>query len=183
MGPPQDELGVPVPVRVLLAHTSQVAVAVTELIAYTTGFELQVAIRWRNDGDHSRSARIGMAHPVSAGGPVPDDLFRFGVQFADGRRGSSLGTANLPTVTAWRTAVAAGDPPPVPDLVLVPRGGGGGGRSYDQRYWAWPLPPPGTLTLACEWPAAGIGLTTQEIDAGRVLEAAGHGARLWPQVE
>jgi hypothetical protein len=34
----------------------------------------------------------------------------------------------------------------------------------------WPLPPP--LALVCEWPAAGIPLTRQDIDAGKVREAA-----------
>jgi hypothetical protein len=37
----------------------------------------------------------------------------------------------------------------------------------------WPLPPPGPLVFACEWPAAGMALTRHEIDAQPILDAAG----------
>ena len=77
------------------------------------------------------------------------------------------------------TAVAVGAPPrDHPELVFLPGGSGGGGRRYDHRYWTWPLPPAGPLTLACEWPAAGIALTHSEIETGQLLAAAGQGERL-----
>lgn len=52
------------------------------------------------------------------------------------------------------------------------RGGGGGGGNWSQTYWVWPLPPPGSLVLACEWPALDIPLTRCEIDAQPIREAA-----------
>ena len=36
------------------------------------------------------------------------------------------------------------------------------------------------LTLALEWPARGIELTKQEIDAAPILEAGGRSEQLWP---
>jgi hypothetical protein len=35
------------------------------------------------------------------------------------------------------------DDPPSDGAVLVARGGSGGERRWEQRLWAWPLPPPG----------------------------------------
>ena len=76
--------------------------------------------------------------------------------------------------------------PPAPDgepegPVLVQHGGGGGGRRWDQDYWVWPLPPPGSLAFVCEWPAVGIPESRAETDAGQVLEAAQRSVVLWPE--
>ena len=51
-------------------------------------------------------------------------------------------------------------------------GGGGGGGSWRQSQWVWPLPPPGAVTLVCEWPAMDIPLTRRELDAQTILDAA-----------
>jgi len=39
-------------------------------------------------------------------------------------------------------------------------------------YWLWPLPPPGTLRLVADWPAAGIPETSIDFDT-RALHDAG----------
>ena len=56
--------------------------------------------------------------------------------------------------------------------VMHPRGGGGGGGRWSHTLWVWPLPPPGPLTLVCEWPAMGIAVTRSELDAKPILDAA-----------
>jgi len=59
------------------------------------------------------------------------------------------------------------------------QGGGGGGSEWRQRLWVWPLPPPGPLTFACEWPAAGIELTLVETDAQLVIDASERAQQLF----
>ena len=77
-----------------------------------------------------------------------EEMLRFGMQFADGSK-----VTNLPGPLPGPPR-GGGEPPPGP--VLQQSGGSGGDREWRQDYWVWPLPPPGPLTLACEWPGAGI---------------------------
>ena len=74
---------------------------------------------------------------------LPDDLFRFGVQFADGRKATNL---NSP--------FGGLDPDEVPDdgPVLSERSGGGGGGSWEQGYWLWPLRPPASSAFSVSGP-------------------------------
>jgi len=69
---------------------------------------------------------------------------------------------------------------PQPSGPLVqPQRGGGGGKRYDQTYWCWPLPPDGPITITVQWPAAGIALTTVEIDASAIRRAGLSSQNLW----
>jgi hypothetical protein len=100
---------------------------------------------------------------------IPDEIFRFGLQFSDGARVTTL---------SWE--------PPPPNLtpegpVMWPASGRGGGRCWDQGYWVWPLPPDGPLAFVCEWPAYGVALSKIEIDGGQILEAAARAEILWPE--
>lgn len=63
--------------------------------------------------------------------------------------------------------------------LILQRGGSGGDRRMDQRFWVWPLPPAGRLTLACEWPAYDIPLTTVDIEADPIIEAGGRSELVW----
>jgi hypothetical protein len=47
LGPPENELGVPVALRVVLARTEQVAVALIDVVAFTTGLEFALEVRLR----------------------------------------------------------------------------------------------------------------------------------------
>ena len=40
---------------------------------------------------------------------------------------------------------------------------------YDFRQWMWPLPPPGRLTVVCEWPSRDIPETRVKLDADAIL--------------
>lgn len=163
-GPPDNVLGAPVPLRVVLAKTEDAAVAISGARAYPRGavFELVIRLRrWHDQPD--------FFHPFlrPARGGLPDDLFRFGVQLADGSKATTL-QSPLPFPDEQP------DPP-----VLIPRGGGGGGRSWDWRLWLWPLPLPGPLAFVVEWPAERIPETRVEIDAAPILEAAQRAEVLW----
>jgi hypothetical protein len=46
--------------------------------------------------------------------------------------------------------------------------------------WLWGLPPPGPLTIACQWPAEQIPPSQVELNAGLVLAAAAQAQTLWP---
>jgi hypothetical protein len=100
------------------------------------------------------------------GGDV-EELFRFGVQLADGSK------------AVYEEATPFGDQEPA-GPVLASAGGGGGGRSWNFAVWLWPLPPPGPLAFVVQWPAKGIPETWQQADAGSIREAAERAEVLWP---
>jgi hypothetical protein len=111
---------------------------------------------------------LGAPNGLIHGGPVPAEKLRFGVRFADGRAATNL--ARRPD---WRS-----DEPGGP--VLMEMGGGSDGRRVDLRLWVWPLPPPGPVTFACEWPAFGVPESTADLDAAVILDAAARSVDLWP---
>ena len=132
-------------------------------------FRSVVSVLLRALGDFSLrplNALPGIA-PVELVIALTDELLRFGVQFADGRKATNLDPR-------------AHDPDQEPDRPVLNYHGGGGGLAWDMGHWVWPLPPPGPFTFVCEWPARGIAESGAEIDAGSILEAAGRAVILWP---
>ena len=155
-GPPEGELAGVVPVELLLARTDEVAVGLSGVRAFSTGFAFGIVTLGAPGLDEQLDPfEFGPPHGRRDGGGL-----RYGVEFADGRRATSVG---------W-------EPPPrhgVPaQPVMHSGGGGGGGGSWHQDVWVWPLPPAGTLAFVLDWPAAGIALTRHELDAGPILEAS-----------
>jgi len=148
----------------LLARNEHFAVAITSVTAYANGLEFNLAVRTRRSLDPSVRRKVLGKFMVDEG--VPSERLRLGVQFSDGRKATSLGV---------RQDRAETDP------VLVERGGGGGGRSWDSRFWLWPLPTPGAIAFVTEWPLAGIDLTRVEVDAEPILQASLQARELWPE--
>jgi hypothetical protein len=164
IGSPDNVLGAGVPLHLLLARTDDAAVAITGATAFPTGVSFDLAIRLREPRAHA-----DFLSPVllrALGGDV-EELFRFGVQLADGSK------------AVYEEATPFGDQEPA-GPVLASAGGGGGGRSWNFAVWLWPLPPPGPLTFVVQWPAKGIPETRQEADAGSIREAAERAEVLWP---
>lgn len=168
LGPPDNEAGVVVPLNVVLARSDEVAVALLSATAFSTGFELAATVRTREQLDALHEAFVSHRRRRSA--ELEPELFRFGVEFADGRKATNLGHP-------FHRDQEDEDPS---QPVLLQRGGGGGGRSWQMNWWVWPLPPTGSLALVCEWPAQGIALTRHELDAALLLEAATRIEPLWP---
>jgi hypothetical protein len=171
---PSNELGVVVPLRVVFARTDQAAVAVVGVTAYTTGVSLTLALRWRSRrGEEGFDAEMlewpfgqGAMSP-SLGGELPPELLRFGVQFADGRKTTTLGAS-----VAWGVGAAAGAEKEPPGPILSPSSGDGGDGEWNAEYWLWPLPAPGTLTFAIEWPSMGLRLLNErvsQVERGKLL--------------
>ena len=159
---------VPIDTSLLLGRTEQVAVAITGLSAYPYGFEISVTGR-------ARSVAPGNGAP-----DVPVDLgaarrsFRLGLQLSDG-------TKVIASRGGSRRDHDEDSEPTEP--ILRPFMLGGGPHSFLSRWWAWPLPPKGTLDFVCEWTTLGIPETRASIDAQLILDAADRSIRLWPEDE
>jgi hypothetical protein len=163
-GPPSNELGVSVPLRVLLARTDIVAIALDSVVAYSAGVEFRLAgrIRARTDQSEDHIGQRLFGRPRVG----PRQLL-VGVQFADGRRTSSANPF-------------FGDETP-DGPVLMHQGGRSSHRAFDFGLWLWPLPPPGPLVFVCRWQEQGIEETRFEVDAGAILAAASGSEPLWPE--
>jgi hypothetical protein len=164
-GPANNVLGIVMPVNMVLAQSPRAAVTLGSMTAYPDGFEFDYLIR-------STSEELGQSlaehlHRRHAGADLPDDLFRIGIEFADGTRVTSIGSG-LPF-----GSTDTGRP------AMVPRGGGGSFQRWQGSWWVTPLPPTGRLELVCEWPAAGIELTRVELDAAAIRDAATRAVTLW----
>jgi hypothetical protein len=177
---PRNEIGAPVPLRLVLARTDELAVAIVGATAYSTGASLELAVRWRSTAEARESYlddhfEFPFGHPARRrpGGELPAEVLRFGVQFSDGRKATTLGA--LP----WGRADSEEDKEPA-GPILSPGGGGGGDGEWNTEFWLWPLPPPGPLTFAVEWPAKRIELAMHDVDAALVIDASAHSEKLWP---
>lgn len=181
-GPPQDVSPGIVALELFLVHTDRQALWIDHAEVYPEGLALEVHLHGREE------AREG----VEAG----PGTWRFGVQFADGRKAIAYGlgifarmprgrstsagasTSAAPAVSAIGVPTGSSSPPEAP--VLRALGGGGSRRAWRQEYWLWPLPPAGELLIACEWPDLEVEFTTQTISADPLLSAARRARQLWP---
>jgi hypothetical protein len=163
----------------VLARADHVAVAVVGVTAYSTGIALTLAVRSRRgmiEDVYEDPFGLPFRHPIRHrhhGGELPPEILRFGVQFSDGRKATTVGGA-LPGAGGYGE-----EEPSSP--VLTQGGGGGGGGDYESKFWLWPIPPPGPVTFAVEWPAREIELSNQLADASVFIEASKQSEVLWPE--
>jgi hypothetical protein len=155
-----------VALELVLAQSEQAAVYIGRCAAYPTGLEFELhVIASARAGDLDPSLNGIYHHPGR--GSTYDEMLRFGVAFADGRKASNL-----------EGFTPCGEQPEGP--VLWGMGGGGGGGRWQQGFWMWPLPPRGPLTFVCEWPAAQIAQARVEIDSAPPRDAAARARELFP---
>ena len=158
--------------ELVLARTEKVAIAIPRVYGYPDGFEIELRVISGPDGAEldSRLYRAGLAGRLDLDdrGLPPPEMLRFAVEFADGSR-------------VTNTTPFAKDFEVQPDgPVMHAQGGGGGAGNWRQFLWVWPLPPAGSLTFICEWPALQIPVTRQTLDAQDILDAAGRAEVLFP---
>lgn len=160
-GAPRGTLPGVVTVERILAQTDKIAVCVSRFAAYATGFEFDIVTMTADDQDDLDPLMFHHHHGMRSGAidEIPPELLRFGVQFSDGSKVTNTG--GFPDDRGQPSGP-----------VMHAGGGGGGGGSWRQTQWVWPLPPPGSLAIVCEWPALGIPLTRTELDAQPILDAA-----------
>jgi hypothetical protein len=179
--PPVNAVGSAVPLQRFLVRTDSLVVALTSVVAYSSGcrFGFRVAARVsaldRADRRRLRAVFLG-DHSDLPGSSAPDEPFRCGIRFADGFTVTSVDNPPL-----W-------DPisPMRPEgPVLVEYGAIGTTIEADELrcepgYWLWPLPPPQPFALVVDWPAAGIRQTEVELDGAAIVAAAEAAEPLWP---
>jgi hypothetical protein len=178
MSAPENEFPAGVGFTALLGRTDDAAVGITQLEAFSTGFQFTLAVRVRRV--RPELARGGLFMLVSShvrpGVEVPlEQRLLLGLEYPDGRRASTLQDMRMLGLASLPDAEQSG----AERLVLVQAGGGGGERSVDQTYWASPLPPEGPVTVVLSWPAFGMAESRTVIDGAAIRAAAGRSQRLW----
>jgi len=170
-GPPRGVIPGVVALELMLVRTAQVAVCITRLAAYPTGFEFELRTLAANRQPESElDPMLFGAHRhrrLRGADSAPEDVLKIGVEFADGAKATNMGGFQH-----------GDDPPPAP--VMHPGAGGGGGGDWNQSEWVWPLPPPGPLAFVCEWLAAAVPLSRSEIDAKLIIDAAARAEVIFP---
>jgi hypothetical protein len=162
---PVGQLPAPMAIRLMLACSSQVAVAVVGLWAFAAGFDLLVSVELRDEIPGTSAASFLAGRDDS---PLEDEFCRLGVQFSTGEKAANT---ELRATREGSSEIAG--------PIMKVRAGGGGLLSREWKYWVSPLPPPGPLVFVCEWPAFGISESGTEIDAQPILDAASQSIVLW----
>jgi hypothetical protein len=173
-GPPEDELGVATPLKVVVGRSERAAVAVTQATSFTNGLTLSFRGQARELDRRTAQTLFHEQHPFGLGEEdLPDGFLRLGVELPEGAKASNIG----------------GRPPFGADEregpVFIHRGGSSGGHgrhdhvTMNHDYWIWPLPEPGTIRISCEWPLLGLSLSTVEIDGAELVAAAARVTSLW----
>jgi hypothetical protein len=156
--------------QAVLFKTDRVFMMAHRFLAYPNGIEFTLNLRLRHPDDYQLD-RPWELHGRRRPGPPPDDLLRFGVLLSDGTKWTSLDSD-------WRPRLPNEQPE---QLVVRGRGGGGGGGSFNMKYWMWPLPPAGLLTVVGEWPAYDVAETRVDVDATELRARAAEAEAIWPE--
>ena len=147
------EVGAGCDLTVELARTPRLAIWLAGLVAYRDGFSFTVVAQ----GQLGRRP-FGSPH---RGDP---DGFRFGIQFADGRK-----------ATDWSIM----RPAESGLLDLRSMGSGGSSAAYRFHWQVRPLPPPGVVLFACRWNDAEVPETLTEVNSDLIRDAGARSIRIW----
>lgn len=157
----------------VIGSSSTTLVSLESWRVSSQGSVFSLAIRAGERGQRARRApwtALGVHH--GRGGLamlLPPGGLRFGFEFADGRRVTTLDEGG------WQTmpdGISPSDCTPVhPCLDGVGRSTSGA-STWQRDVWLWPLPPPGIFTVVCAWPDRGIAETVTELSADELIEAS-----------
>ncbi|MCU7722605.1 hypothetical protein ODJ79_02645 [Actinoplanes sp. KI2] len=173
-GAPDNEIPAGVGVAVLLGHTEEAAVGITQLEAFSAGFRFTLAVRLRRPRAGLAPGGLYMligAHIRPDTEIPPADRLLLGLEYANGDRASTLTEMDFP----GSATVDDGQ------LILTSQSGGGGDLTVDQSYWVSPLPPAGPVTFVLSWPGFGMPESRAEVDGALIREAAARSVELWPE--
>ncbi|NIZ90322.1 hypothetical protein [Kineococcus rubinsiae] len=181
--PPADLIPGVVGFSVELGRSTNTVVLLEGARAYPHGVELRLVLRFRET--HRRAARdlverLNLHHGRgSLSLALPAGGLRWGVQFADGQKVTSLdespweatGVPEGVDLAEWLVDHPVMEATTRPSTFM---------NTWSRDVWLWPLPPPGVLRLVCSWAERGIGETVTEVDAEVLRQAAEHSRLLWP---
>jgi hypothetical protein len=174
VGPPDDEVGVAVAARMVVASQPRLFIAVTDCVAYSNGFALGLAVRSKDEiPPHMMGFGPYREHGDDAG-------IQVSIRFSDGRdsRGGGPGP-NRALMDYYREWSEGMDPPEPVGPIIGQQGGGGGGQHWDFSYFIWPLPPDGPVTITCEWPARGLQTAGKDLNGTAIREAGLKSHSVW----
>ncbi|MGB8650213.1 MAG: hypothetical protein WCD35_06090 [Mycobacteriales bacterium] len=160
-GPPQDEVGVLAMSSVVLARSSDVAVALRGVTAYSDGLLLHVVVLF---ADEQKQEQLDWSLQEYSRSP---GRFRLGVQMSDGTR-ATTGTGDAPPVEA-----------PGLKAALTLQTSAAGPLRWQGDYWLWPVPPPGLLVVGCRWSDRGIDESLVSLDSEVLRAAAATSVPVW----
>lgn len=150
---PPAKLGGALPLALIVGKSDRAAVVLQQALVYPEGMVLTLdAI---SPDEELLHAQFRMGHRTAE---LPDEVMRFGVEFADGRKATNLGFGFQPANE--------------PSALLLGKSGSGGSGRITWRYGLWPLPTEDPFWFVCEWPAPGIPLTRTALDTHSVVAAA-----------
>lgn len=180
-GPPRDQRPGIAALAVEIGRSDSTVVMFEGARVYSQGAVLVLAVRTSETGLAARRhlhTQLDLHHGRGQLNLfLPIGGLRWGLQFSDGRKVTSLddsGWVTLPEGTdpaAWAPDRPHLDGASRPSAVA---------DSWRRDMWLWPLPPPGDLLVVCAWPDRGIAETSTIIDSDLLLEAAGRAEPLWP---
>jgi hypothetical protein len=165
---PGNELPVGLAPFGVLGRSGDAVVTITGVRVSRFGLDMDLGVRLRREPRGLRRRLFGLISPrhQDEAGSAEERLW-LGVQYADGRTGSTVGIATRDDLHDAPVRFASG-------------GGRGGTRSYQTHLWLAPLPPAGPLTFVCTWPLFNIPETQTVVDATPIQEAAARTEILWP---
>lgn len=166
--PGDNVLGGRVFASVILTHTvDDIVVVLDDVVAYPYGFSFTLQCR-RKLGRRYDDWWESMA---DEGRRLEDDGLSLTIEFADG---STVAASPAP---AWLESA------PPAGAFAARTGGLADPWSLTIRYWVWPLPPSGPITVHCEWPRAGILPSSGTIEGEAIRLAAERALTLWPTLQ
>jgi hypothetical protein len=156
------DIAMSVPIDGLLWSDDRAAIALSGVGALPNGFRFTVNLRWRErDPQLGRGRRGRLRRPWLHGRPGPVVRLILG-------DGQSIGADIV-------------EPDDSQQPRLVPQGSSATATSVDHEFWVSPLPPPGPLVLALDWPQYDLVDLRVEIDSQLIRDAAARCPRLWEE--
>lgn len=158
IGPPDQPPAGALRLGLILARTNKVAIGIAKISVYRSGFEIDLFVVREDDETELEDAPSSRQHPVPAAARDPAGTPSFAIRLADGRSVRDIGTDDVPHDGRGE--------------LIMRCAGRSDAIGIRPTIWVEPLPPPGPLTLSCEWAAVGIPLTRHTLDAQEILDAA-----------
>ena len=160
-GPAQDEVGTLAMSGFVLARSSDVAVAVGGITAYSDGLLIQVVVLFADEQKREQLDWSLQEYTRSPG------RFRLGVELPDGTR-ATTGSGDAPPLET-----------PATQAVLTLQRSSVGVLRWEGDYWLWPLPGPGSMVIGCRWRDRAIDETLLSVDTAPLVSAAAATRSVW----